>query len=98
LRAKKETLNIGITIGDPAGIGPEVALKALWELKESRLRFILIGREKVLQTLYKDMLPEYTTVSGFFVPEQLGSLPLLCNVECDYPIPNEGQANVLTGA
>ena len=97
MRAKKETLNIGITIGDPAGIGPEVALKALQELKESRLRFILIGREKVLETLYKDILPEHATVSGIFVPGS-GALPLVYNVECDYPLPQAGQANALTGA
>ena len=100
MAAKGKTLNIGITIGDPAGIGPEVALKALRELKEkeNRLRFILIGREKVLKNMYKDMLPEYTTVSGIFVPERLGNLPLIYNVECDYPLPVAGQANVLTGA
>ena len=98
MQAKKETLNIGITIGDPAGIGPEVALKALGALKESRLRFILIGREKVLKTLYKNILPEHITVSGIFVPEQFGVLPLIYNVECDYPLPQAGQANALTGA
>jgi 4-hydroxythreonine-4-phosphate dehydrogenase len=98
LPTKKETLNIGITIGDPAGIGPEVALKALAELRESHLRFVLIGREKVLEVLYKDMLPEYITASGIFISEQSGGLPLIYNVECDYPLPKPGQANALTGA
>ena len=35
-------LTVGVTIGDPAGIGPEIALKAIRALK-GRARFVLIG-------------------------------------------------------
>lgn len=47
---KKNKLVAGITMGDPAGIGPEVIIKALSEKKNSRLtNFLVIGNSQVLQ-------------------------------------------------
>src|SRR5688572_13878325 len=34
---------LGITLGDPSGVGPEVALKALAQLPEDNFRYLLIG-------------------------------------------------------
>ncbi|MDR3236912.1 MAG: 4-hydroxythreonine-4-phosphate dehydrogenase PdxA [Spirochaetia bacterium] len=96
--AKRKTLNIGITIGDPAGIGPEVALKALREIHDPALRFVLIGRKKVLETLYGDILPDHVTASGIILPDPMPDLPVLCDVNCAYPVPEPGQASALTGA
>src|SRR5262245_29136036 len=34
---------LGITLGDPSGIGPEVALKALAAAPEDRFKYLLLG-------------------------------------------------------
>ncbi|MBC2400020.1 4-hydroxythreonine-4-phosphate dehydrogenase PdxA [Clostridium tetanomorphum] len=46
---------IGITMGDPAGVGPEIALKALGKFEEYRKKSIIFGSKNVLQ-YYKDLL------------------------------------------
>jgi len=45
------TVRIGITLGDPAGIGPEVLLKAVPELLKSGMRFLVFGHRRVLESL-----------------------------------------------
>ena len=41
---------IAITLGDPGGIGPEVALKALYQNRwPANLRFVLIGNRTILR-------------------------------------------------
>ncbi len=41
---------IAITLGDPGGIGPEVALKALYQIRwPATLRFVLIGSRTILR-------------------------------------------------
>lgn len=47
-KPKTENQLIGITIGDPAGIGPEVTLKAMAQLKCRNV--VLIGSKAVLQS------------------------------------------------
>ncbi|MFZ5801287.1 MAG: 4-hydroxythreonine-4-phosphate dehydrogenase PdxA [Candidatus Omnitrophota bacterium] len=42
---------VGITIGDPKGIGPEVTLKAIGRLKEKKARIVVIGSGSVLRKL-----------------------------------------------
>lgn len=44
---------IGITLGDPAGIGPEVILKAL--LKFKRRPFLIIGSYKILEKMKRTL-------------------------------------------
>ena len=43
---------VGITIGDPAGIGPEVALRAAAELHGEPVIPVIIGRLEVLRRYY----------------------------------------------
>ena len=46
----RQPLAIGVTIGDPAGVGPEVAVKALLHKDWSQhLRPILIGDLRVIE-------------------------------------------------
>ena len=45
---------IAITLGEPAGIGPEIALRAAWELRHNT-HSILIGDWKLLEKLASDM-------------------------------------------
>jgi 4-phospho-D-threonate 3-dehydrogenase / 4-phospho-D-erythronate 3-dehydrogenase len=47
---------IGITLGDPAGIGPEVALHALDRLQDCRCIPVLIGRQEIIFSLYRGAL------------------------------------------
>lgn len=42
---------VGITLGDPTGIGPEITLKALARLNSAGLRFLVIGDYGLLQQL-----------------------------------------------
>jgi 4-hydroxythreonine-4-phosphate dehydrogenase len=47
---------IGITMGDPAGIGPEVALKAISDLEvQSACTPVLIGEKKLLQKVAREI-------------------------------------------
>ena len=43
---------LGITLGDPSGIGPEVTLKALAAAPDSRLRYFLRGDVGTLQRVH----------------------------------------------
>ncbi|MBN2097306.1 MAG: 4-hydroxythreonine-4-phosphate dehydrogenase PdxA, partial [Candidatus Omnitrophica bacterium] len=60
----RHKLTCGITMGDPAGVGPEVVLKALADRKIQRLaNFIVIGNLKAwdrARRLSKISLPEET--------------------------------------
>jgi 4-hydroxythreonine-4-phosphate dehydrogenase len=44
---------VAVTIGDPAGIGPEVALKALNSRELRRVNILLIGHREPLQKAAK---------------------------------------------
>ncbi|MGV3742061.1 MAG: 4-hydroxythreonine-4-phosphate dehydrogenase PdxA [Burkholderiaceae bacterium] len=60
---------IAITCGEPAGIGPEISLKAAWELR-SEVRCILIGNAQLLAKLAADIDP---TMRVAALPEQTPS-------------------------
>lgn len=45
-------VTIGITMGDPSGIGPEIILKSFERSSVKNLRIILIGDFNILQTVY----------------------------------------------
>ena len=42
-------INIGILLGDPAGIGPELMTKLLSEEITNKANIILIGEKKILE-------------------------------------------------
>jgi 4-phospho-D-threonate 3-dehydrogenase / 4-phospho-D-erythronate 3-dehydrogenase len=52
---------IGITMGDPAGVGPEMILKALDERKDLREKSVIFGSYKVLN-YYKGLLKINTDI------------------------------------
>ncbi len=59
---KRSRTSLGITIGDPAGIGPEITLKALARIKAGPgTKFVLFGDEPVLKRTGLP-LPEGVTV------------------------------------
>ena len=46
---------LGITLGDPTGVGVEVTLKALARLEEDDYKFLLLGDAGLLQRTYPQL-------------------------------------------
>ena len=87
LEAKEKSL-IGITMGDPGGIGPEVILKALTspEIRDAA-NYVVIGSEKVLSNISDRVLADNISVldlDNFIVNNALMHKPL----------PESGKASV----
>jgi len=47
-------LKIGITIGDPAGVGPEIIVRLLEHL-DPQCAYIIYGEEKILKACAKEI-------------------------------------------
>ncbi|MCU0848083.1 MAG: 4-hydroxythreonine-4-phosphate dehydrogenase PdxA [Spirochaetes bacterium] len=88
-------LKIGITCGDPAGIGPEVSLRAAGLLKNPNIIPILIGRKELLERLYPGL------VRGFNMVDDLSGAECgkkyIYDVKSDLPVPEPGRGNPTTG-
>lgn len=52
------TPSLAITMGDPAGIGPEIILKALAERSLDKNRIVVIGNRQLLQFTYEHLLEQ----------------------------------------
>ena len=67
--------NIAVTIGDPAGVGPEVALKALADAEVAALaRWTIVGDRAVLETTASSLGMELPSVRRGIAIEDLGLL------------------------
>src|SRR3982750_644852 len=72
---------LGITVGDPSGIGPEVTLKALAQLPEDNFRYLLLGDSDPLQRLNRTVglkfepFSSYSQTGRFFVQNPGKPLP-----------------------
>lgn len=92
-------LRIGITLGDPAGVGPEIILKAL-KARELRAAVpVVIGRDAVLAR-HDSRSPELLASSGEAALR--GDLPdgragFLFEVPSKHPVPEPGAGSVRTG-
>ena len=95
---KNRALVIGITAGDPAGIGPEVALKAIEELALDGIRPVLICRHEIIGTLYTHYYHDYSAVREPSDILDCKNSRVLYNVPCDFPVPLHGQGSADTGA
>lgn len=67
-------MNIGISMGDPGGIGPEVILKALQDMPaaESHLRYVIFGSLDVLireDQRLAHQIPGYKPLRSYFRPQ-----------------------------
>ncbi|MFH0976824.1 MAG: 4-hydroxythreonine-4-phosphate dehydrogenase PdxA [Spirochaetota bacterium] len=95
----KPVIKIGITIGDPAGIGPEVTLNAINELSGLDIVPVVIARAEVLQKHYSALLKEYKTIR----PDEISSLKIpagskyLLNIYSNNPVPSPGKGSAGTG-
>lgn len=89
---------VAITIGDPAGIGPEVTLKALQDFQTLPCIPLVICRVDVLEKYYKHLMPSWDILDL----EQIKSSttihnPLFINIHFDAPVPQPSCGNELTG-
>lgn len=101
---RRRVLKLGVTAGDPAGIGPEVALKAINALNEESIIPILIGRAAIFEKNYPDLFSGYVIVraqhavphGGDVIPPDPGK-KYLYNLPIDLPLPRPGDGNPDTG-
>ena len=90
---------LGITIGDPAGIGPEVTLKALTATCSPGIIPVVIARQAVLDAYYSELLTGFTVITEQSQLRELASgTSYLYDVDADWPIPSPGAGSVHTGA
>ncbi|HSV97215.1 MAG TPA: 4-hydroxythreonine-4-phosphate dehydrogenase PdxA [Spirochaetota bacterium] len=57
-------IRLGITLGDPAGIGPEVMIGAANRLADPSVVPVLIGRASVVERLYGDLATGYEALDA----------------------------------
>ena len=89
---------IGITAGDPAGIGYEVAVKAIENLNDKDIIPVLIGRSSVLERLFPESLSKFKIIDpgsgGYTYREGSG---YFCDVKSNLPMPVPGKGSAETG-
>lgn len=95
-------LRIGITLGDPAGVGPEITLKALFDTLPENITPVVIGRGGMLSRNYPELFQSLEPAGG--EPVEPGRKPMpgrrgfLVDVPSDLPMPTPGHGTVYTGA
>jgi len=88
----------GITIGDPAGIGPEVALKAVNAINDAEVTCLLVGRREVLDGPYCSLFTDYRILgSSTDLAEIEPGGKYLYQVTSDSPVPEPGRGSAYTG-
>lgn len=99
---KDENVRIGITLGDPAGIGPEISVKALQEIQGTGILPVLIARKEVLREWFPEFLQRSRIAE---TEEQLQKLlashdsaVIIYDVPLTLPIPTPGNGTVYTGS
>jgi 4-hydroxythreonine-4-phosphate dehydrogenase len=94
---RRRALNLGITAGDPAGIGPEVALRAINALRDETIIPILIGRKTVLEKNHPDIFTGYEmSLPDSGSPNNAGR-KYLHDVQLDLKVPLPGAGCADTG-
>jgi 4-hydroxythreonine-4-phosphate dehydrogenase len=101
---KKNELNfIGITMGDPAGIGPEICIKSAVQLENNNYTPLLIGRydlfEQIISKLSIDFdIIKLTSLKDFNSLNNTQKKKLyIFDVPTKSPIPLAGEGSPLTG-
>ena len=90
---------IAITIGDPAGIGPEVTLKAIDELNLNEITPVIIARKEILQQFYSKLLKDYIILNKEKIDytDFLPNKKYLVDIISHSPVPSPGSGNITTG-
>ena len=94
---KNKSFIAAITAGDPAGIGPEVALKALNNLSHEKIIPVLICRKKIVENLYPNLCSDFQIISKFNEEELIPEKKYLLDATIDLPVPKPGEGSVDTG-
>lgn len=101
----KPKIKIAVTAGDPAGIGPEVVIKAINELTGLDITLVVIGRYEILQKNYPKLISKlanrYKIVQSDdelsqCISSETSNL-FFYNLASDFPIPVPGIGNPDTG-
>ncbi|MBN2039578.1 MAG: 4-hydroxythreonine-4-phosphate dehydrogenase PdxA [Spirochaetes bacterium] len=97
---QNQTIKIGISLGDPAGIGPEVTLKAVNALTGTNFVPVIVARTEILEKYYPDDIKDYKIIS-----EEITDFchfdktrKYIFNIDTEYQIPVPGIGNTDTGA
>lgn len=92
-------IRLGITLGDPAGIGPEVMFGAANRIDDSSIIPVMIGRGAVVDRRYPDLAAGYARVkAGSAVAEDFhGGRKYLAEVDGNWNDPVPGKGSVDTG-
>jgi 4-hydroxythreonine-4-phosphate dehydrogenase len=86
---------LALTLGDPAGIGPEVILKALSNLSLTKLDEItVVGSRRILQQTYQQLKGSTIKIQRAIDPEQLQIIDI--DIDVDQITP--GMGNAASGA
>lgn len=95
--ARNVPLKIGITIGDPAGIGPEITAKAVNSLEGSGIIPVVIGRKDIY---YSGLIHDRVQLTQCVYSDNLKSInyPSFVHINTSYPLPVPGRGTVETGA
>lgn len=89
---------VAITIGDPAGIGPEVTLKALCDFETLPCLPLVICRVGVLQQYYHHLMPSWDILNFNEIQrDTVIQKPYFINIHSDVPIPQPSCGTELTG-
>jgi 4-hydroxythreonine-4-phosphate dehydrogenase len=96
---KNRAIKIGITLGDPAGIGPEVAFKAVNNLTRINYIPVMIGRIDIIKKYYKKLLNNFIIIKKDQpFPSRLNlKEKYFFDISSDMPVPSPGNGNVETG-
>jgi 4-hydroxythreonine-4-phosphate dehydrogenase len=89
---------LAITSGDTAGIGTEVVLKAVRDLKDSDYSPIIITRADAIRKYYPEYLKEFDIINN----NDLSGLPskgrYLLDIPSSNPVPVQGTGSTVSGA
>lgn len=95
---RKKVLKIAISSGDPAGIGPEVILKALRKGTLSGIIPVVIGNKEIFTAYYKMLFKGYHLISS---PDEIDDVDNGNRYFIDIPLqgrlPEIGKGSPLTG-
>ncbi len=89
---------VAITIGDPAGIGPEVTLKALQDFKALPCIPLVVCRVSILEKYYKHLMLSWDILDLEQIrTSTIINKPSFINIHSDTPVPQPSCGNELTG-
>ncbi len=96
---RKSSIKIGISLGDPAGVGPEVTLKAIKELGALDFIPVVFGRYEITQKHYPAFIKDYTIIDDHRgITPDISSNKYFFNIQSSLPVPTPGIGNTDTGS